>query len=138
MRGKVGNHLQKSCPEDNKKANSLALRELYVPHHVHGKDKDVNIGHSVRKSMDKECDFGIPAGSTGRIPISRYRVALLFHLLTFPISLVFVFANCIGVEVGREKETYEYDNAGEDHPPYSDEGDASPDDSSIGGSGCET
>ena len=93
----MGNHLQKSCPEDNKKANSLALRELYVPYHVHGKDKDVNIGHSVRKSMDKECDFGIPAGSTGRIPISRYRVALLIHLLTFQVSLVFVFARRIGV-----------------------------------------
>ena len=101
MRGIVGNHLQKSCPEDNKKANSLALRELYVPYHVHGKDKDVNIGHRVRKSMDKECGFGIPAGSTGRIPISGYRVALLFRLLTFPIWLVFVSRKCIGVE-GRE------------------------------------
>jgi hypothetical protein len=103
-RGKVGNHLQKSCPEDNKKANSLALRELYVPYHVHGKNKNVNIGHSVRKTMDKECDFGIPAGSTGRIPISRYRVALLNHLLTFSRSLVFVFGKCIGEVLGGERE----------------------------------
>jgi hypothetical protein len=53
--------------------------------------------------MDKECDFGIPAGSTGRIPICRYRVTLLINLLTFPIPLMFVFGKCIGVEVGREK-----------------------------------
>jgi hypothetical protein len=88
VRGEFWNHLQKSCPEDNKKANSLALRELYVPYHVHWKDKNVNIGHSVRKTMDKERDFGIPAGSTGRIPISGYRVALLFHLLTSQLACV--------------------------------------------------
>jgi hypothetical protein len=139
MRGKGRNHVQKSCTENNKKANSLPFRELYVPDHVHRKHKNVNIGHSVRKTMDKECDFGIPAGSTGRIPISRYRVALLIHLLTFSSSRVRIFHMYRSRSRGREGEgTYEYDNACKDHPPYSDRRDASPDDSSIGRSGGET
>jgi hypothetical protein len=104
MRREVENHVQKSCPENDKKANSLALRELYVPYHVHGKDKNVDIGHSARKTMDKECDLGIPAGSAGRIPIRGYRVALLNHLLIFSSSLVFVFGKCIGEVLGGERE----------------------------------
>ncbi len=102
IRGKEGNHVQKSCTKNDKKANPLAFREFYVPYHVHGKHENVNIGNGVRKTMDKERNFGVPAGSTGRIPISRYRVALLIHLLTFLISLLFAFATCIGVEVGRK------------------------------------
>jgi hypothetical protein len=138
MREKVGNHVQKSCTEDDKKANSLAFRELDVPYHVHREDKDVNIGHSVRKAMDEECRFGIPADSMGRMPITGYRVALLIHLLTLEIFLVFVFAICLGVELRKGRGTYENHNAREYHPPYSDERDARPDDSSICGSGGET